>query len=400
MVKETLFYDRLGVKPDATESEIKKAFYKLAQKWHPDKITDPAEKPVAEEKFKEINEAYEVLSDKNKRETYDRYGKEGLSESGFHAGDPFDIFGSFFGHPGGRYQRGPQRTEDIKHPIGVTLSDLYNGIKKKMRVSRNVICTDCKGSGSKREGAVTKCSGCDGQGIRIEITAHGNMRLQRQTTCPICKGRGEVIPPGDQCDKCKGQKVVRESKELEVEIERGMKWGEAISFYGESDQAPDCMAGDLIFVLKPKEMTDKDLSAYERKGDDLLIKKDISFAEALTGTTFLLKNLKGKEMALSYPDPISPGDVLCVPKQGMPVHGKVKSKGDLYVQFNVVFPEKITNQQKKVIEKAFDKKTISIPHGVSALPLQKMKPKQQQKFERRQEEEDQQQTTGVQCAQQ
>jgi len=95
MVKETVFYDRLGVKPDASESEIKKAFYKLAQKWHPDKV-DASQKAEAEEKFKEINEAYEVLSDKNKRETYDRYGKEGLSETGFHAGDPFDIFGSFF----------------------------------------------------------------------------------------------------------------------------------------------------------------------------------------------------------------------------------------------------------------------------------------------------------------
>jgi len=326
MVKETVFYDRLGVKTDATESEIKKAFYKLAQKWHPDKITDPTEKPEAEEKFKEINEAYEVLSDKNKRETYDRYGKEGLSETGFHAGDPFDIFGSFFGNPGGRYRQGPQRTEDIKHQIGVTLSELYKGIKKKMRVSRNVICTDCKGSGSKREGAVTKCTGCDGQGIRIEVTAHGNMRLQRQTTCSACKGRGEIIPPGDQCDKCKGQKVNRETKELEVEIERGMKWGEAISFYGESDQAPDCMAGDLIFILKPKEMTDKDLALYERKGDDLFIKKDISFAEALTGTTFILKNLKGKEMALSYADPISPGDILCVPKKRNASTWKSKNK--------------------------------------------------------------------------
>jgi len=305
----------------------------------------------------------------------------------------------FFGQPGGRNRQGPQRTEDIKHPIGVTLSELYKGNKKKMRVSRNVICTDCKGSGSKREGAVTKCSGCDGQGIRIEVTAHGNMRLQRQTTCPVCKGKGEVIPPGDQCDKCKGQKVVRESKEIEVDIERGMKWGEAISFYGESDQAPDCMAGDLIFILKPKEMADKDLSLYERKGDDLFIKKDISFAEALTGTIFVLKNLKGKEYALNYPDPISPGDILCVPKQGMPVHGKIKTKGDLYIQFNVVFPDKITKQQKQIIEKAFDKKSITIPHGVSTLPLQKMKPKQQQKFERRQEEEEQQ-TTGVQCAQQ
>jgi len=151
--------------------------------------------------------------------------------------------------------------------------------------------------------------------------------------------------------------------------------------------------------LKPKEPADKDLALYERKGDDLFIKKDISFAEALTGTTFIIKNLKGKEMALSYNDPISPGDVLCVPKQGMPVHGKAKTKGDLYVQFSVSFPEKITKEQKRIIEQAFHKKPTPIPQGVSSVPLQKMKPKQQQKFDRRQEEEEQQ-TTGVQCAQQ
>jgi len=129
MVKETLFYDRLGVKPDASESEIKKSFYKLAQRWHPDK--NPDNKEEAEEKFKEINEAYEVLSDKNKRETYDRYGKEGLSESGFHAGDPFDIFSSFFGGGGRASRGGPQRTANIEHVLNVTLEELYQGKKKK-----------------------------------------------------------------------------------------------------------------------------------------------------------------------------------------------------------------------------------------------------------------------------
>jgi len=116
------------VKPDATESEIKKAFYKLAQKWHPDK--NPDNKEEAEEKFKEINEAYEVLSDKNKRETYDRYGKEGLSESGFHAANPFDFFSSIFGGGGRNTNRGPQRTANIEHSLPVTLEELFKGKKK------------------------------------------------------------------------------------------------------------------------------------------------------------------------------------------------------------------------------------------------------------------------------
>jgi DnaJ family protein A protein 2 len=396
MVKETLFYDRLGVKPDATESEIKKAFYKLAQKWHPDK--NPDNKLEAEEKFKEINEAYEVLSDKSKRETYDKFGKEGLSESGFHAGNPFDIFSSFFGggFGGGGRSRGPQRTRDIEHAIPVTLEDLYKGIKKKMKISRNAICDTCAGTGSKKKGAVAKCSGCDGKGIRIEITAHGNMRLQRQTTCSQCNGRGEVIPVADQCTKCKGQKVVREDKILTVEIEPGMKWGQAISFFGESDQAPDCMTGDVVFVLKPKQ-DDKNAN-YERKEDDLFLKQDINFVDALTGATLCIKTLLGEDLYITYPDPINPNEILCLQGKGMPVHGKVETWGDLYIQFNVTFPDKITDEQKKAIKESF-KVTEMKQIPTKTFPLQKMKPKQQERYHKGSDDEEERQG-GVQCSQQ
>jgi len=407
MVKETVFYDRLGVKPDATESEIKKAFYKLAQKWHPDK--NPDKKTEAEEKFKEINEAYEVLSDKNKRETYDRYGKEGLSESGFHSGDPFDIFSQFFGGMGGMGRGGgggPRRTQDKKIALLVTLSDLYQGKKEKVEIPRNILCPKCKGTGSKREGAVTKCHSCDGNGFKVEVSVHGNMRLQRQVGCNVCQTKGEVIPPGDQCDRCKSQKVIRDTKSLEIDIEKGMKWGEAISFYGESDEAPDTMAGDLIFVLKPKEEDEPELALFQRKGDDLYLEKTISFVDALTGTSFAIKNLRRKEMNITYPDPINPGDTLCLPKHGMPVHGKVKTKGDLFIQFNVTFPTKLTEAQKNTIMKAFHK--TPQPPKAGARSLQKLKPKQQQQQQQQQhknenrfnQDDDDEHTPGVQCAQQ
>jgi len=401
-VKETVFYDRLGVKPDATESEIKKAFYKLAQKWHPDK--NPDKKTEAEEKFKEINEAYEVLSDKSKRETYDRYGKEGLNESGFHSGDPFDIFSSFFGGMGGGMGRGggPRRTQDKKIALMVTLSDLYQGKKEKVEIPRNILCPKCKGTGSKREGAVTKCQACDGNGFKVEVTVHGNMRLQRQVGCNVCQTKGEVIPPGDQCDRCKAQKVIRDTKSLEIDIEKGMKWNEAISFYGESDEAPDTMAGDVIFVLKPKDEEDPELANYQRKGDDLYLEKSISFVDALTGTNFSIKNLRRKEMNITYVDPINPGDTLCLPRQGMPVHGKVKTKGDLFITFNVTFPSKLTEAQKNTIMKAFHK--TSQPPKQGALSLQKLKPKQQQQQQQQKNErfnqEDDEHAPGVQCAQQ
>jgi len=298
----------------------------------------------------------------------------------------------------GGQARGPRRTQDVKMALPVMLSELYKGKKDSVEISRNVICQKCKGSGSKKEGAVTKCQACGGNGFKVEVSVHGNMRLQRQVGCNVCHGKGEVIPAGDQCDKCKAQKVIRETKSIDVEIERGLKWGEALSFYGESDESPDCIAGDLIFVLKPKEEEDPELAHYQRKGDDLYLEKSISFVEALTGTSFTIKNLRGKIMTVQYPDPINPGDVLCLPRQGMPVHGKVKTKGDLFIQFNVTFPAKITEHQKTMLMKAFHKTPQSVPPG--AITLEKMKPKQEQKYKQPHSDDEEGDRPGVQCAQQ
>jgi len=253
---------------------------------------------------------------------------------------------------------------------------------------------------SKKPGASTKCTGCEGRGIRVEITVHGNMRLQRQTTCSECKGSGTSIPLADQCPKCKGQKVVRDAKLITVEIEPGMRWGETISFYGESDQSPDSMTGDLIFILKPKH---DERFTFERKGDDLSLKQEISFIEALTGTNFTVDTLAGTPLNLTYPDPINPGDILCVPEQGMPVRGKVDTFGDLIIQFEVKFPEKVTEEQKKAVNTAFKAEISQKKEAATGkkYKLQKMKPKQQEKFQQNQRgDEDDEQQPNVQCAQQ
>jgi len=272
-----------------------------------------------------------------------------------------------------------------------------------MKVSRNVICDACTGTGSKKKDANTKCTGCDGKRVRIEITQHGNMRLQRQTTCSECNGTGVVIPVTDRCGKCTGNKVVREAKIIEVDIEPGMKWGEALSFYGESDQEPDCMTGDLVFILKPKP---DEKFHFERKGDDLYIKHTISFVDALTGTTFTLPTLSGNNLILTYPDPINPGDVLTVPSQGMPVRGKVETFGDLIIQFEVKFPDKLTEEQKRAIKDTFKGEGSKPPHGgagVKKYKLQKMKAKQQEKYQqqnRGSDDDEHQHANNVQCAQQ
>jgi len=278
------------------------------------------------------------------------------------------------------------------------LADLYKGFTKKMRISRNIICDACKGTGSKKEGTMYKCKGCDGNGIRIEVQVHGNMRLQRQMPCSECNGKGEVIPDSDKCEKCNGMKVVRDSKIITVEIQRGMKWNEAISFYGESDQSPDCIAGDLIFVLKPKP---DDSCPFERKGNDLYLKRDIPFIDALTGVKMVVNHLDDREILLSYKDVINPGELLCVAEQGMPIVGQPEKYGDLYVQFNVTFPDKLSEAQRKALLSVFQPTKVKVSDGMEQLALIKPKPKQQQAHHRQSgDDEEGRGGPSVQCAQQ
>jgi len=230
-MKETEFYERLGVKPECTENEIKKAYRKLAVQFHPDKNPD---NPEAVEKFKQISEAYEVLSNADKRELYNKYGKDGLKEGGFSGSNPFDIFASFFGDFGGfggSRKGGKKRGEDLIHQLQVTLEDLYNGKKTKLQVTKDVICKECKGSGAEKEGANVKCKTCDGKGIRILTQRMGMFVQQMQTVCHDCQGKGEIIKEEDKCKKCKGQKVVKQKKLLEVEIDKGMSHGQKVVFF-------------------------------------------------------------------------------------------------------------------------------------------------------------------------
>lgn len=206
MVKESKFYDILGVTPDADESTLKKAYRKLALKYHPDK------NPDAGEKFKEISMAYEVLSDPEKRRIYDQHGEQGIKEGGgggggFHS--PMDIFDMFFGGGGGGMggRRGPRRTKNLMHQLGVSLEDMYNGTTRKLALQKNVICGDCEGVGGK-SGAVQKCPTCRGTGMQVRIHQLGpGMMQQIQSMCSECQGQGERIDPKLRCKKCVGRKV-------------------------------------------------------------------------------------------------------------------------------------------------------------------------------------------------
>ncbi|KAL8166731.1 hypothetical protein V2J09_008230 [Rumex salicifolius] len=354
----TKYYEVLGVSKSASEDDLKKAYRKAAMKNHPDKGGDP-------EKFKELSHAYEVLSDPEKREIYDQYGEDALKEGMGGAGgghDPFDIFQSFFGgNPfggGGGSSRGrrQRRGEDVIHPLKVSLEDLYNGTSKKLSLARNVICTKCKGKGSK-SGASMTCGGCQGSGMKISLRHLGpSMIQQMQHPCNDCKGTGETISDRDRCPQCKGNKVVQEKKVLEVFVEKGMQNGQKVTFPGEADEAPDTVTGDIVFVLQQKEH-----AKYKRKGDDLFYEHTLSLTEALCGFQFALTHLDSRQLLIKS-DPgevIKPDQFKGINDEGMPMYQRPFMKGKLYVQFTVDFPDKLSLEQCKAVEAALPPRTAS-----------------------------------------
>ncbi|PKA50893.1 DnaJ protein like [Apostasia shenzhenica] len=343
----TRYYEILGVSKNVSQDDLKKAYRKAAIKNHPDKGGDP-------EKFKELAQAYEVLSDPEKREIYDQYGEDALKEGmgGGAAHDPFDIFQSFFGGSpfgGNASSRGrrQRRGDDVIHPLKVPLEDLYNGTSKKLSLSLNVLCSKCKGKGSK-SGASMKCPGCQGSGMKVSIRQLGpSMIQQMQHPCNECKGTGETINDKDRCLQCKGEKVVQEKKVLEVVVEKGMQNGQKITFPGEADEAPDCTTGDIVFVLQLK-----DHPKFKRKGDDLFVEHTLSLTEALCGFHFVLTHLDSRQLLIkSNPgEVVKPDQFKAVNDEGMPMYQRAFMRGKLYIHFTVDFPDSLSPDQRRALE--------------------------------------------------
>uniref|UniRef100_A0A8C7IPL2 DnaJ heat shock protein family (Hsp40) member A2a n=1 Tax=Oncorhynchus kisutch TaxID=8019 RepID=A0A8C7IPL2_ONCKI len=352
-VVDTKLYDILGVSPTATENELKKSYRKLAKEYHPDKNPNAGDKVLKLLEvhfwgkgydFKEISFAYEVLTNPEKKELYDRYGEQGLREGGGGGGGMDDIFshifgGGLFGFMGGQGRSrngGRRRGEDMVHPLKVSLEDLYNGKTTKLQLSKNVLCGTCNGQGGKT-GAVQKCVACRGRGMRIMIRQLApGMVQQMQSVCTDCNGEGEVINEKDRCKKCEGKKVSKEVKILEVHVDKGMKHGQKITFGGEADQAPGVEPGDIVLVLQEKEH-----ETYKRAAHDLHMTHKIGLVEALCGFQFTLKHLDGRQIVVKYAagKVIEPGSVRVVRGEGMPQYRNPFEKGDLYIKFDVQFPE-------------------------------------------------------------
>lgn len=338
------YYKILGVNRDANEKQIKSAYRQLSKKWHPDKNPNDEE---AHHKFIEIGEAYEVLSDPEKRAVFDKYGADGLKNgAGGGAGDfqggnmfhdPFDIFEQMFGGTGNG-ARGAQRRRgnDLIAEHHMPLKDFYLGIKQDVTLSLNDICDHCHGSGSE-DGKVIMCPDCQGRGVQIQIIQMGIMTQQIQSMCGRCGGTGKIIK--NACKVCKGAKVTKKNKVFHLKTNGGIKRNHKVRMEGEAEKSPDFdTPGDLYFIFKENELNNL---GYRRRGDDLYRTEVITFNESIYG---------GWERTIEFLDPQKQvnlkrdvnkitlnGEIEKIPNFGMPREGK-KGFGDLYVEYAVIAP--------------------------------------------------------------
>ena len=348
------YYEVLGVDKNADDATIKKAYRTLAKKYHPD--MNPGDK-TAEEKFKEVNEAYAVLSDPDKKAKYDRYGHDAFDPSagagggygGFSGfgdfGDISDIFGSMFGGFGGfggssqSRRNGPMRGEDIGVRISITFEEAAFGTKKDITYNRIQKCPECSGSGAAKGSSPETCPQCHGSGqVRVNQRMMG-MQFQSTTTCSNCRGTGKIIKT--PCTNCRGTGYIKVSKKLEVSIPAGIDDGERIALRGQgSDGRNGGMAGDLILTVAVKKH-----NIFERDGYDLYCEVPVTVAEATLGAEINVPTLEGS-VKYKIPEGTQPGTRFTLKGKGVTVINSQR-KGDLYFTVNVEIPRNLSEKQKE-----------------------------------------------------
>lgn len=341
------YYEVLGVKRDADEAEIKKAYRRIAMKFHPDRNPDDKD---AEEKFKEASEAYEILSDEQKRAAYDRMGHAafeqggGAGPGGFGGGgfgnfsDIFgDVFGDIFGGGGGRARGGPSRGSDLRYNLEIDLEEAVRGTTTRIRVPTLVACKPCDGSGAKPGSKPVTCKTCNGMGqVRMQ---QGFFAVQQ--ACPTCRGRGTTI--SDPCTSCRGQGRVEEEKTLSVKIPPGVDNGDRIRLAGEGEAGMDGgPSGDLYVQINVRPH-----AIFERDGKNLYCEVPISIVDAALGGELEVPTLDGKVM-LKVPEETQTGKLFRLRGKGVvPVRGG--QPGDLICKVTVETPVNLSKQQKDIL---------------------------------------------------
>ena len=353
---EESYYDILGVKKDASEKEINRAYRKLAAKYHPDINHEPG----PEEKFKKINEAHEVLSDPQKRAQYDQFGSAGPNAGAgqgfggfggqqgygdFTGGDFGDIFSQFFGG-GGRRQAdptAPRQGRDLQYSMTLDFMDAVFGKTTTIKYERDAQCDVCKGSGAKPGKSPETCSRCHGSGVILTVRRTPLGNIQTQTTCPECNGTGKIIKPEDQCTKCHGSGHIHERHELEVKVPAGIDDGQQMRLEHQGDAGENGGPyGDLYIVFRVTPSRE-----FRRDGSTIYVDQDISFAQAALGDEVKVKTVHG-DVNLKIPAGTQSETNFRLRGKGVP-HLNGNGNGDEHVTVHVHTPKSLNKRQKEAM---------------------------------------------------
>jgi molecular chaperone DnaJ len=351
------YYEILEVSKTASAEEIKKAYRKMALKYHPDKNPND---PEAETKFKEAAEAYEVLSNADKKQRYDRYGHDGvkgMAGNGFgmsmddifsHFGDIFgDAFGDAFGFgTRGRTRRRVNRGTNLRVKVKLTLEEILTGVEKKIKVNKYITCDQCNGTGADKGASMNTCPDCHGRGQVTQVTSTFLGQMQTTSTCPTCGGEGTVI--GTKCSKCYGNGIVKGEEIIQVRIPAGVAEGMQLSMSGKGNAAARSgVPGDLLILIEEKEH-----DHFIRDGNNIIYEHLISVPDASLGTSMEIPTLEGKAR-IKIEAGTQSGKILRLKGKGLPdLNGY--NRGDLLVNINVWTPRKLSKEEQQILESLKD----------------------------------------------
>ncbi|MBR2786612.1 MAG: molecular chaperone DnaJ [Clostridia bacterium] len=362
MAQKRDYYEVLGVSKTATDEELKKAYRRLAKKYHPD--ANPDNKEEAEKNFKEVNEAYEVLSDSQKRRMYDQFGHDGpagfgggnpgggyysYSSSGFSGFEDFDlgdifstIFGGGAGRSSSRRNNGPIKGADLRYNLDISFEDAFSGIEKEITISRDEKCTTCSGSGAKPGTTSETCKTCGGTGQvkHVQNTILGQMQTAR--TCTACHGTGKVIK--EVCDTCKGKGTVRKMAKIKVKIPAGIDSDQSIVLRGEGEPGARGGAnGDLYIVVRIKKH-----SIFTRKGNTVYCNVPITFTQATLGSELDIPMVDGQKIKYKIPEGTQTGTTFTIKGKGFKNINSTNT-GDFVFTVNVQVPKRLSKQQRELL---------------------------------------------------